>query len=130
MMYDHEKSDFAIVAEGPFDGLKFEKVGSNISTMGKVVTEQQLERIYSYGVSKLFLALDDDAAYEINEIVQKTHLECFRLNVPESCRARCAAMGKKADFGECTYEEAEYAFLNATPMNSTMILMHVPKGVR
>lgn len=125
-----EDSDYAIIAEGPVDALKFEKVGANVCTMGKVVTDQQLEMIYSYGVSKIFLALDDDAAFEINEIVQKTHLQAYRLNIPDSCRERCAGKGKKADFGECTYEEAEQAFLNATPMDSTMILMHVPKGFR
>ncbi len=125
-----EDSDFAIIAEGPVDALKFEKVGANVCTMGKVVTDQQLETIYSYGVSKLFLALDDDAAFEMNEIVQKTHLEVYRLNVPESCVARCAAAGKKADFGECTYEEAEQAFQNATKLDQGTILMFVPKGVR
>lgn len=125
-----EDSDFAIIAEGPVDALKFEKVGSNVCTMGKVVSDQQLERIYSYGVSKLFLALDDDAAFEMNEIVQKTTLEVFRLNIPESCRARCAAAGKKADFGECTYDEAEQAFLNAVPLQPGTIMMFVPKGVR
>ena len=125
-----EDSDFAIIAEGPVDALKFETVGANVCTLGKVVTDQQLETIYGYGVSMLFLSLDDDAAFEINEIVQKTHLKCFRLNVPDSCRERCKAIGKKADFGECTFEEAAKAFTDATPLDSSMPIFYVPNGVR
>jgi hypothetical protein len=122
-----EDSDFAIIAEGPVDAIKFDKVGGNISTMGKVVTDKQLEAIYSYGVKELYLALDDDAAAEMNEIAAKTHLKVYRVLVPDSCRARCEVAGRKADFGECTFEEAEQAFKEAVPMDSNTILMYIPK---
>lgn len=128
-----EDSTFAIISEGPVDALKFEQVGSNICTMGKVVTDRQLETIYAYGVEELYLALDDDAAAEITEIAKKAkriNMKVFRVNVPDSCRTRCQSNGKKADFGECTYEEAAQAFRDATIMKPNSFLLYVPKGVR
>lgn len=123
-------SDFAILAEGPFDALKFELVGSNVCTMGKVVTDKQMEIIESYGIKKLYLALDDDAAFEMNELVSKTTLQTFKLSVPESCIRRCAGIGKKADFGECTFEEAKEAFDKAEPIDSSKVLFYIPQGVK
>lgn len=123
-----EDSDFAIVAEGPVDALKFDSVGANVATMGKIVSDKQLAVIYSYGISKLYLALDDDAAYEMNQIVSKTHLEAYRVTVPESVVQRCRAVGKKADFGECTQEEAKLAFEAAKPINPNSIMLYVPQG--
>ena len=117
-----EGSDFAIMAEGPFDALKFDAVGSNICTMGKAVTDKQLDIIKSYGIRKLYLALDDDAAVEMNEIAElKTFESYYKIDVPASVVARCAAAGKKADFGECTLEEAKIAFENAKPLGSTIL---------
>lgn len=123
-------SDFAIVAEGPVDAMKFDLVGSNVCTMGKVVTDKQLAVISDYGVEKLYLALDDDAAYEMNQIVAKTHLKAFRLRVPESCVVRCKSLGVKSDFGECTQEEAKQAFDNAQPLDSSIVMFHVPSEVK
>jgi hypothetical protein len=117
-----EGSDFAIMAEGPFDALKFDLVGSNVCTMGKAVTDKQLDIIKSYGIRKLYLALDDDAAVEMNEIADmKTFESYYKIDVPASVVARCAAAGKKADFGECTLEEAKTAFENAKPLGSTFL---------
>jgi len=117
-----EGSDFAIMAEGPFDALKFDAVGSNVCTMGKAVTDKQLDIIKSYGIRRLYLALDDDAAVEMNEIAaMQTFESYYKIDVPASCVARCAAMSKKADFGECTLEEAKLAFENAKPLGSTIL---------
>jgi hypothetical protein len=105
--------DFAILAEGPFDALKFDYVGGNVATMGKVVTKKQLDIIKSYGIRKLYLALDADAAYEVDEIVKSGEFETYIVKVPDSCTARCRAVGKKSDFGECTFEECVTAFNQA-----------------
>jgi Toprim domain-containing protein len=112
--------DFAIIAEGPFDALKFDQVGGNISSMGKVVTQKQLDIIKSYGIDKLYLALDDDASDEMNQIVDtaSTQFDIFKIDLPQSCIERCELNGKKADFGECTFEEAEQAFLCASRVGS------------
>jgi hypothetical protein len=122
-------SDFAIIAEGPIDAIKFDLVGGNICTMGKVVTDKQLDIIKSYGIQKVYLALDDDALFEVNMLAEKFSLETFRLKVPESCVVRCKQNGKKADFGECSFEEARQAFETAIPfMKDTRILQRVSEG--
>ena len=118
---------YAILAEGPFDALKFDLVGGNISTMGKVVTEKQMEIIKSYGISDLYLALDDDAANEMNEIVNKyaCQFNLFKVNLPQSCVDRCTLTGKKPDFGECSMDEASVAFKTAQPIGLGQILNYV-----
>ena len=118
-------SDKAILAEGPFDALKFELVGSNICTMGKVVTDKQLAIIKSYGINELYLALDDDAAHEMSDIIEKVNVKTFKINVPSSCIERCRVNNKKADFGECTFEEAKQAFIEAKPIGKSDLLIYV-----
>jgi hypothetical protein len=121
--------DFAIVAEGPVDAIKFDLVGGNVCTMGKVVTDKQLDIIRSYGIQKLYLALDDDALFETNELAKRSRLSAYRLEVPKSCKERCDLAGKKADFGECTYEEAKLAFENAVPVSQdTLAWQPVKRG--
>lgn len=121
-------SDHAIISEGPFDAMKFEQVGGSVSTLGKVVTNKQLQIIKSYGIMKVYLALDDDAASEINElgnVLRKEGLEVYRIEVPQSCIDRCEKLGKKADIGECTFEEASLAFKNAYKLDRMKILLHL-----
>jgi hypothetical protein len=115
--------DFAIIAEGPFDSIKFDLVGANICTMGKVVTKKQLDIIRGYDIKRVYLALDDDADnHEANALVQTSGFETYRIDVPKSCKERCAASGKKADFGECTLEEAKTAFNNAWPIKRNSLI--------
>lgn len=111
-----QDSEFAIMTEGPFDALKFDHIGSNICTMGKSVTDQQIKLIESYGIGRLYLALDDDAVTEMIDISLKTCLSVYLLQTPKSCIDRCAVLNKKADFGECTAEETTEAFHNARPL--------------
>jgi Zn ribbon nucleic-acid-binding protein len=115
----------AIIAEGPFDGIKFHKVGGYVVTMGKEITEKQIKVIMSYKPEKIFLALDDDAAYEMNQLMEKISLPVYKIDVPKSCVKRCEQMGKKADFGECTFEEAEQAKLNARPLTKQSLLVYI-----
>lgn len=114
-----------IIAEGPFDGIKFNKVGGFVSTMGKEITDKQIQVIMSYKPEKVFLALDDDAAYEMNRLIEKISLPIYKIDVPESCVQRCLKEGKKADFGECTFEEAEQAKLNAKPLMKQSLLVYL-----
>lgn len=119
-------SDFAIMAEGPFDGLKFEKVGSFIATMGKEITPTQMDLILSYGIKRIYLALDEDAAAEMNKLrADYPQIEFWKLDVPESCIKRCLANGKKIDFGECDYDEAEYAYLNARKIDDMELFSYL-----
>lgn len=57
-------SPHAIITEGPVDGIKCHLVGGNVTTMGKVVSEQQIRIIKNCGVKKIYLAQDPDAATE------------------------------------------------------------------
>ena len=122
--------DFAILCEGPFDALKFESVGGNIATMGKVVTNKQLDIIKSYGIRKLYLALDADAAYETNEIVLKGDFETYLVKVPPQVIIRAGLARKKADFGECTFEECKMAFENAQRTDPNAVQFYVNTEVK
>lgn len=110
-------SDHAIVCEGPFDALKFHLAGGNVATLGKVVTDQQLEIIAQPWIKRVYLALDDDAGVEMWKLCGRLHVPIFRPLIPAACRDRCEATGKKADFGECTMEEALQAFRDAEPID-------------
>lgn len=126
MFLDNLKySKDAIISEGPFDGMKFELVGGYVSTLGKEITDKQIQLIMSYEPERIFLALDDDAAYEMMLLLEKIQKPIYKLNVPDSCRERCKANGKKADFGECTLEEAKYAKENAVLLGKQSLLVHL-----
>lgn len=130
MFYDNLKgSDHAIVAEGPFDGIKFDKVGGNVDTMGKIISDKQLSLILSSGVKKIYWALDDDAANEMNKLLEKVSIPQFKLSVPQSCKDRCAKMTppKKADYGECTFDEAAQAFKDAEPIDSSQFILYLTR---
>jgi hypothetical protein len=121
-------AEHVIISEGPFDAMKFEQVGGSVSTLGKVVTNKQLQIIKNYGIMKVYLALDEDAASEINElgnILRRDGLEVYRIEVPQSCIDRCEKLGKKADIGECTFEEAALAFKNAYKLDRMKLLLHL-----
>jgi hypothetical protein len=115
MFLDNLKtSKHVILTEGPFDGLKFHKVGGFITTMGKEVSNQQLELIQEKArhIDKWYVAFDDDAVTDMKILAKRIKKPLHRLIVPESCVVRCKAEGKKADFGECTFDEAEESLIN------------------
>lgn len=123
MFYDNiVKKDFAILAEGPVSALKFEKVGNFVASMGKGVSQTQLELLRKAGIKKLYLALDRDADDKLEKIVNfmrdgiKGNIECFQIDIPKH----------RADFGDCTYEECETAFNEAKTIGLDPIL---PIGV-
>jgi hypothetical protein len=118
-------SPHAIISEGPFDAIKFHACGGNVCTMGKVVTPEQLRLILSAGVKKIYLALDDDAAEEMRALQKKLRVPVFRVEVPQSAKDRCAAVGKKADFGECTFDECAQAFNDARPLDDLSTILHL-----
>ncbi len=114
MFFDNLKNkDFAIIAEGPVSALKFAKVGNFVATMGKAVAEKQLELILKSGIKRIYLALDPDAAIEMEELVHKLlfqteyQVKCFLVKVPVG----------KDDFGDCSYEECKNAFETAEALD-------------
>jgi hypothetical protein len=118
-------SKHAIVAEGPFDALKFHFCGGNVATMGKVITDQQLDAILASGIEEFYTAFDDDAAKEMRELSKRLTIPLYRLVVPESARIRCKAKGKKADFGECTFDECVEAFKNPIKVDDSYLMLYL-----
>jgi len=119
-------SNHGIICEGPFDAMKFNMIGGNIATMGKIVSDKQFKLIADSGIKKLYFAMDDDAADEMNQIRQKVvAIECYKIELPQACAQRCASVGKKADFGECTFEEAAQAFHDAQIFDQTYVLVYL-----
>jgi hypothetical protein len=117
MFYDQiEQGGHIIINEGPFDALKFHYCGGNIATLGKVVTDKQIELIMAKKPKAIYLGLDDDAFEETRILKDKLRgTPIFELAVPRTAIDRCKLLDKKADFGECTFEEANFAFANAIP---------------
>lgn len=105
-------SEHGIITEGPFDALKCHLCGGNTATMGKSVTVDQLD-IYTrfYGLRRLYLGLDEDAAEEmmciVRELTWYEGMEVFHLATPAG----------REDLGGATMEEVLEAFRTAKPLN-------------
>jgi len=110
------------VTEGPVDAIKFHLCGGNVASCGKIVSDKQLEVILESGVRKIYLALDPDAMPEMRELAKKVDIPVFVIKVPKETEERCLRSGKKADFGECSYEEAANAFSNAEEISNTLMV--------
>lgn len=117
-------SEHVIFCEGPVDAIKFDKVGGAIATMGKVISDQQKQLIFKNPLKKIYIALDDDAAEEMNQLAAAQGLPMFKIEVPNSCRERCELNNKKADFGECTFDECVEAFREAKPIDAIHTFVH------
>lgn len=122
-----ENVDFCIICEGPFDAMKFDKVGGYVCTMGKNISNTQLQLILRPNIKKIYIALDDDAAQNMNELLEKVDRDVLKIEIPDTCRQRCAQLNKKADFGECTLDEAAEAFYNATIIDKNYVFLYLPE---
>lgn len=119
-----KKNHPVIICEGPIDALKFDLVGGSVATMGKMITNSQIELILSKQPSAVYLALDDDAAEEMKAMVERTELPTYKIDVPKEARERCKILKKKADFGECSLEECKTAFENARKLHVGSLLFN------
>jgi hypothetical protein len=125
MFYNNLKSsDFAIICEGPFDSLAFDDIGGNIATLGKVITESQLDLIKLSGVKACYLALDEDASAETRKVSAKLGIPTYLIRVPQSAKTRCLSLNKKADFAECSKDEIRQAFEGAELFDKSKILLY------
>jgi DNA primase len=116
-------SDHIIVTEGPVDAMKFDMCGGNIASLGKDITNDQLEILNNLKADRIYWALDDDADNLISEYSTALDKKSFMLKVPDRARDRILALGRdKVDFGECTYEECLEAFKNAVPVGGKIFI--------
>ena len=122
-----QNKDYAIICEGPVDAIKFHRLGGNVATLGKVITNQQMELLQKYNIKKFFLALDDDGIPEMREIANKANIATYRLKVPLSCIKRCEKDNKKADFGECTFDECIEAAKSAELITQETLMTYFDK---
>lgn len=117
LFYDTLKNkDFVILTEGPFDALKFEKIGSFVASMGAILTKEQINLLHKSKIKTVYLAYDPDILSNvqyIEKLIKSIGLHIKILQIPKTCLDRCKKLNKKPDFGECTYEEAESAFYSA-----------------
>lgn len=113
-------SDFAILCEGPVDALKVHLLGSgNIASMGKKVSTQQIELLLKSGIKKLYLALDPDAALEINPILRRIGgVEGYLVELP------CKPGQSKLDLGSLSMKEARDCILSAKPMSNNRMHLY------
>jgi hypothetical protein len=129
MFYENLKGkDWAILAEGPISALKFAEVGGFVASMGKTISNKQLDLIKAAGIKKLFLALDRDAADKLVAIEKYLNkdgndVQCYIIPVPEH----------RDDFGDATFSENLEAFMNAKDFNRDGIYVSIdasPKSIK
>ena len=107
-------SEHVVLCEGPVDALKAHLVGGNVATMGKAISERQLDFVLRYGARKLYVALDPDAESEIEPLLRKLNgIEAFRVELPKDPKDP----KKKVDLGALSFEEARDVVLAARPLH-------------
>jgi DNA primase len=96
------------------DAIKADWCGGAVATMGKAVSATQLDVIRRAGIKKIYLALDPDAAEEVNRLAYELGDMETRLLLPPK--------GRK-DLGECSFEEVYEAFQQAEPFTAGNLLL-------
>ncbi len=112
-----ETAAHAVLAEGPVDALKAELCGGNVASLGKGVSEGQIQEIASR-VGKLYIALDGDAATDIMRLSAMSRdykLVPFLMRVPSH----------REDLGDCTYAEVFEAFGKATEIHGSQMMISI-----
>lgn len=109
-------SPHAILTEGPFDAMKASVCGGAVATMGKAVTQRQLGIVTRSGVTRIYLALDPDAASDTMRLSRDLHdSEVYLLRAP----------AHREDLGECTPEEVREAFGKAERWSPSKLLVYM-----
>jgi len=99
-------SRHCILTEGPIDALKAHLCGGNVATMGKSVSQAQVNLIRNSGVQRLYLALDPDAYLEVKNLAKKfSDLEVYDMRPPSPFK----------DLGEMSLQEVQSLFKDSRP---------------
>jgi DNA primase len=126
MFYDKlEDKDFIIVCEGPFDAMKFNKLGNFVATMGKDISTTQLNMIVDHPCTKVYWALDDDARdLVLKKYAKYVGKESYIIEPQPAAKDRILKNkpDAKVDFGECTEDECVQSFLNPEKINTRLVL--------
>lgn len=105
--------DHAILCEGPIDAIKAHYCKGNVATMGKEISDYQIDLILNSGVKRVYLALDPDAYESMERLFSRLHgqVELYSM-VPQG----------HEDLGAMTYGEVFELFLEARPINSRLFI--------
>jgi len=111
-----KNSEHAVLCEGPVDAIKCDLVGGNVCTLGKQVSDYQLNLLVNSGIKKLYLGLDPDAYKSAKEVVKKIGdlVEIYDLRPPS----------KYSDLGEMSFEEVKNLFDNAPRLEPWQLLVY------
>jgi len=108
----------AILCEGPVDAIKAGPGG--VCTMGKMVSQQQVDQVLSWGVKEVCVALDPDAASDVGALISKLKgVRVTKVELPSR------ADGEKADLGALSFEEARNSVRAAKPWNLGMVNVYL-----
>lgn len=109
-------SPHAIVCEGPVDALKAHLCGGAVCTMGKGVSRVQMQLIRNSGVSKVYLALDPDAAEETSRLLKELGMESYFMD-PRPYE----------DLGAMSFQEVFELFRRAERVTSNRLFIFLKK---
>jgi hypothetical protein len=109
-------SPHAIICEGPIDAIKANYCGGAIATMGKAISQKQIQLIKNLGVSKIYLGLDPDAADTTAKLVSDfiSDVEVYQIET-----------GDKEDLGEMDFVQVYEAFLNAKKLTGGEVFIYI-----
>ena len=101
MFNERLNTEHCILTEGPIDAIKAHACGGNVAAMGKGVSKCQLNIIRNSGIKKLYIALDPDAASDVQRIAKEmADLELYRLLPPDGVK----------DLGDCSIAQVKELF--------------------
>jgi DNA primase len=98
--------EHAVLVEGPIDAIKCHFAGGNICSLGKDVSQQQVDILIRSGIKRLYIGLDRDAVKDVERVTRKLddYMELYRLLPPDH----------RDDLGDCTFAEVWDQFCFAT----------------
>ena len=117
-------SSQVIVCEGPVDALKLdlcrapgEPRAGNVATMGKAVSQAQVNLIRYSGAQRVYLALDPDACQETERLARELSQtqSVYLLEVPKPYK----------DFGEMSVEACREVYAAARPVLPGRVYVHL-----
>lgn len=110
-----KNSKHILLTEGPVDAIRGHLCGGNIASMGKIVTNKQIELLKNWPQKDVYLGLDPDAGLETERLIKKmyNYKDLYQLEVT------------KKDIGEMTYEAVFEAFKTAKKVNTGTLYVYI-----
>lgn len=118
MFVDRIVGEHAVLCEGPMDALKAHLCGGNVASLGKAVSQTQLNLLINSGISKLYVALDPDASPEVSNIVKRLagQIAIYDMRAPSG-----------TDLGAMNLEEVKVLFDRAPEVNAANLFIYLRK---